>query len=238
MSFRSFITFVSRYILCVLFLKMSLEQFRTNFKVLHQNWGYRFNTNPNYEDRTQGDLRPFQHLTDYLMRYLQQGFVTESDVRTMFGVDFYKSGRAFNVSNAALRTYLEQCGPFFPANRDTCKSAYAYLKSCDPSSTRCLLQVSLRWTAVVRKYVEKLNLGKEISISSFTTRIKKATLKECRSYLRKEHDAKLRAKNVEDAIREVQEFDPDTTESHTSEGTSDDEVVQVIDLTNELKLRL
>lgn len=231
---------------------MSLEQFRTNFKVLHENWGYRFNTEPNYEDRTEGDLRPFQHLTDYLMRYLQQGFVTESDVRTLFGVDFYKSGRAFNVSDAALITYLEQCGPFFSANRDTCKTAYAYLKGCDPSSTRCLLQVSLRWAAVVRKYVRRLELGNEIKISGFTKKIKKVTLKECKTYLRKEHGARLRAKNVEDAIQEVQEFDPDTTESDTSEGTSDepdgtseidlvssdDEVVQVIDLTDSLKLRL
>lgn len=223
---------------------MSLEQFRTNFKVLHENWGYRFNTEPNYEDRTQGDLRPFQHLTDYIMRYLEQGFVTEPDVRTMFGVDFYKSGRTFNVSDAALRTYLEQCGPFFIDNRDACKTAYAYLKSCDPSSTRCLLQVALRWTAVVRKFVRRLAIGKAIKISDFTDKIKKAALKECTLYLRKEHAAKLQAENVEDALQEVQEFDPDTTASDTSEGTSDaidlvssdDELV--IDLTNELKLRL
>jgi len=222
---------------------MSLEEFRTNFKVLHENWGYRFNTEPNYEDRTQGDLRPFQHLTDYIMRYLEQGFVTEPDVRTMFGVDFYKSGRTFNVSDAALRTYLEQCGPFFIDNGDACKNAYAYLKPCDPSSTRCLLQVALRWTAVVRKYVRRLAIGKDIEISSFTDKIKKAALKECKIYLRKEHAAKLQAKNVEDAIREVQEFNPDTSASETSEGTSDEsegtsDEELVIDLTNELQLRL
>ena len=216
---------------------MSLEEFRRNFKVLQENWGYRFNTDPNYEDRTQGDLRPFQHLTDYIMRYLEQGFETDSDVRTMFGVDFYKSGRAFNVTDAALKTYLEQCGPFFTDNRDTCKTAYAYLKGCDASSTRCLLQVSLRWTAVIRKYVQRLVKGKDIEISSFTDEIKKAALKECISYLRKEHDAKLRAKNVEDAIREVQEFDSDTSESDTSDAISTDEEM-VIDLTDALKLRL
>lgn len=60
----------------------------------------------------------------------------------------------------------------------------------------------------------------------------------------KEHAAKLQAENVEDALREVQEFDPDRTASDTSEGTSDaidlvssdDELV--IDLTDSLKLRL
>lgn len=213
---------------------MSLIEFRSKFKVLYEKWGYRFKTNPNYEARTRGDLRPFQHLTDYLMRYLQQGFVMESDVRTMIAVDFYVAGRDFNVSDAALRTYLELCGVFFRENRDTCTSAYAYLSHCEPSSTRCLLQIAFRWAAVVWSYVVKLDKGENINIRDFTETIYVTTLTECKLYIEGVHGIGQNAGNIEEAIQEIQEFD--TPYSDPDDPVSEDEVV--IDVSNNLQIRL
>ena len=255
MLFLSLKRDIPRYILCHLFINMSLEQFRTNFKVLHENWGYGFITEPNYEDISHGTFRPFQHLTDFLMRYLYNGVGSEGDQKTMKDVVFYDPNREqmFNVTDAVLISYLKKCGPFFMDNRLACKDAYAYVKDCDPSSIRCLLQVALKWTAVVRKYVKRLEKKKPIKISDFTGRIKHVTLTEIDTYLKEEHSTDLEADTVEGAIAlMIQYYDSDTSASDTSEGTSDepdgtseidlvssdDEVVQVIDLTDSLKLRL
>lgn len=181
-----------------------LADFREQFKELHEKWGYRYEAEPNYEELTANDLRQFQHLTDYLMRFLQQGAAYSTDVRTMVGVDFYVRGRPFNVSAEALENYLRVCGPFYTANEQKCKDAKKFLKKCRPSMERCLLSISLRWTSVVRMYVRKQNKGKEIRISSFTTAIKKAALEECEKYLKKVHGRTLRADNIEGAIEEVQ----------------------------------
>jgi len=186
-------------------LKMNrLAAFREQFKELHEKWGYRFEADPNYEDLTAGDLRQFQHLTDYLMRFLEQGGANSTDVKTMIGVDFYVRGRDFNVSAEALEKYLRVCGPFYTANEQECKDAKEFLKTCPPSIERCLLTVSLKWTSVVRKYVRKQNKGKEIRISSFTREIKETALQECEKYLKKVHNRTLQADNIEAAIEEVQ----------------------------------
>ena len=216
---------------------MSLSEFATRFKVLHEKWGYRWDTDPNYENKTNGDLRQFQHLTDYIMRFLSQnGNVYETDVKTMFGVDFYTPGREFNISDAALEKYLKDCGPYFMENRETCKQAYTYLKSCSPSSTRCLLQLSLRWMKIIRKYYMRYRKKKKLSIKSFTKLIKATAISECREYIKEMFGDKINANSVKDAIQQIQEYDVDTS-SGTSDYTSEEDTVDVIDLTD-TRLRL
>ena len=216
---------------------MSLSEFATRFKVLHERWGYRWDTDPNYEFLTNGELRQFQHLTDYIMRFLaQNGNIFDSDVNTMFGVKFYIRGNSFSVTDAALTKYLKDCGPYFKANRKVCKQAYDYLKTCPPSSTRCLLQVSLQWMKVVRKYRMRYKKNKNIKISSFTKLIKATAILECRTYIKETFGDKIKAKSVKDAIKKVQEYDVDTS-SGTSDYTSEEDTVDVIDLTG-TQLRL
>lgn len=206
---------------------MSLQGFADQFKVLHEKWGYRWDTDPNYENMTNGDLRQFQHLTDYIMRFLSQnGNVHDSDVNTMFGVDFYTPGSNFNVPDTALKKYLKDCGPYFMKNRETCKQAYAYLKTCPPSSTRCLLQVSIRWMKINRKYYMRYRKKKNIKISSFTKLIKATAISECRGYVKEMFGDKIKANSVKDAIRQVQEYDVDTS-SGTSDYTSEEDTVEI-----------
>ena len=205
---------------------MSLSEFATRFKVLHERWGYRWDTNPNYETKTKGYLRQFQHITDYIMRFLaQNGNIFDSDVDTMFGVKFYIRGSRFNVTDAALTKYIKDCGPYFKANRKVCKKAYDYLKSCPPSSTRCLLQVSLQWMKIVRKYRMRYKKKKNIKISSFTKLIKATAILECRTYIKETFGDKIKAKSVKDAIKQVQEYDVDTS-SGTSDYTSEEDIVE------------
>lgn len=216
---------------------MSLSEFATRFKVLHERWGYRWDTDPNYENITNGDLRQFQHLTDYIMRFLSQnGNIFESDVSTMFGVKFYIRGSRFNVTDAALTKYIKDCGPYFKANRKVCKQAYDYVKTCPPSSTRCLLQVSLQWMKIVRKYRMRYKKKKDIKLSSFTKLIRATAISECRAYIKETFGDELRATSVKDAIKQVQQYDVDTS-SGTSDYTSEEDNVDVIDLTD-TQLRL
>lgn len=206
---------------------MSLQGFADQFKVLHEKWGYRWDTDPNYENMTNGDLRQFQHLTDYIMRFLSQnGNVYDSDVKTMFGVDFYTPGSAYNVTDAALAKYMEACGPYFKENRETCKQAYNYLKKCPPSSTRCLLQIALHWMKMVRKYYIRHKKQKPVQIESFTKVIKSTAIYECRAYIKETFGDNLEANSVKDAIREVQEYDTFTS-SGTSDYTSEEEVIDL-----------
>jgi len=206
---------------------MSLSEFATRFKVLHERWGYRWDTDPNYETLTYGDLRQFQHLTDYIMRFLaQNGNIFDSDVDTMFGVKFYIRGSRFNVTDAALTKYIKDCGPYFKANRKVCKQAYDYLKTCPPSSTRCLLQVSLQWMKIVRKYRMRYKKKKDIKISSFTKLIKATAILECRAYIKETFGDKLKAKSVKSAIKQVQEYDVDTS-SGTSDYTSEEDTADL-----------
>ena len=184
---------------------MSLASFQKEFKILHEKWGYHWEADPNYEDLTANDLRQFQHLTDYLMRFLAQGYVGVGDVETMFGVDFYKPPPrdAFNVTSQALKTYLKTCGPFFMEYQQKCVDAKKYLKTCPPSVERCFLTVALSWTRVVRKFVRKLYAEKDISIMEFTEKIKNAALNECEKYLNKVHRKGLVAETIEVAFTEV-----------------------------------
>lgn len=208
---------------------MSLSEFATRFKVLHERWGYRWDTDPNYETLTCGDLRQFQHLTDYIMRFLaQNGNIFDSDVDTMFGVKLYIRGSRFNVTDAALTKYIKDCGPYFKANRKVCKQAYDYLKTCPPSSTRCLLQVSLQWMKIVRKYRMRYKKKKDIKISSFTKLIKATAILECRAHIKETFGDKLKAKSVKSAIKQVQEYDVDTS-SGTSDYTSEEDTADLSD---------
>jgi len=206
---------------------MSLSEFATRFKVLHERWGYRWDTDPNYETKTNDVLRQFQHLTDYIMRFLSQnGNIFDADVNTMFGVKFYIPRSAFNVTDAALTNYIKDCGPYFKANRKVCKQAYDYLKTCPPSSTRCLLQVSLQWMKIVRKYRMRYKKKKDIKISSFTKLIKATAILECRTYIKETFGDKLKAKSVKSAIKQVQEYDVDTS-SGTSDYISEEDTVEL-----------
>lgn len=216
---------------------MSLLEFATRFKVLHERWGYRWDTDPNYETKTNGDLRQFQHLTDYIMRFLSQnGNIFESDVDTMFGVKFYIHRSAFNVTDAALTKYIKDCGPYFKANRKVCKQAYDYLKTCPPSSTRCLLQVSLQWMKINRKYYMRYKKKKDLKISSFAKLIKASAILECRTYIKETFGDNIKATSVKDAIKQVQLYDVDTS-SGTSDYTSEEDTVDDTGLTG-TQLRL
>ena len=175
----------------------TLDNFRETFKVMHEKWGYGFDTypNPNYEDITHGNFRVFQHLTDCLMRYLYNGLGTLVDQLTMTDVVFYKEGSEFNVTDSVFRSYLEQCGPFFKRNRNEELQAYRYLKRCGPSSLACLLRVSLKWARLVRIYAKNHAEGNLVTISRFTQDIKFAALVEIGKYLDEEH-----SEDIQDAV--------------------------------------
>ncbi len=219
---------------------MSLAEFAQQFKVLHERWGYRYpgGDHSAYEDKTYQGLNEFQKLTDYFMRFLEQGaYVAPVDVRRMFiDYDLYVEGSDSNLSDDILVTYLKECGPYFKANRTLCIEAYKYLKSCPPSSTRCLLQVSLQWMKVIRKYHVRYTKQKDIRIRSFKRLLKATAIAECQKYVKEEHGDTLDVNTVKDAILQLQEYDVDTS-SGTSDYTSEEETVDVIDLTGS-QLRL
>lgn len=182
----------------------SIDKFRSKYMHLHELWGYRYNANPNYENLTRGDLRSFQHLTDFFMRFLAQGYSTFADVETMFGVDsFYNEGSDFNVTNQALEDYCHRCGPYFRDQRYTCKNALKYLVKCPPSKLRCYLIISLRWMRVVRVYTKK----KRAKIKSFTRDIRATAIRECEMYALQAHNFILDANTVQKAIEELEEFE-------------------------------
>ena len=186
--------------------EFTLAKFREKFKVLHENWGYGFAADPNYEAITHGNFRVFQHLTDFLMRYLYHGFTTLVDQQTMTDVVFYKRGSEFNVPDAVFRSYLDQCGKFFLDNRNEELAAHKYLKRCDPSSTTCLLRVSLKWARVIRKNAEKHAKGTPVTISGFTEDIKAAALTEIEKYLDVQHSDDI--ENAVEKYNNTNRFDP------------------------------
>ena len=217
----------------------TLQGFADRFKVLHETWGYRYpgENHSAYEDITHNGLNEFQRLTDYFMRFLQQdAYVSSSDVRRMFiDLDFYVEGGNFNIPDSTLEKYLKLCGPYFKANRKQCKKAYRYLTRCPPSSTRCLLQVSLQWMRIIRKFYIRYEKKKEIRTRSFKRLLKATAIAECQSYVREEHGDRLDVDTVKDAILQVQEYDVDTS-SGTSDYTSEEDTVEFIDLTTQLRL--
>ena len=219
---------------------MSLAEFADKFKVLHERWGYRYpgTDHSAYEDKTHQGLNEFQHLTDYIMRFLaQDAYASPVDVRRMFiDSNFYVDGGDFNMTDETFAQYLEQCGPYFKANRSLCREAYKYVKTCPPSSTRCLLQVSLQWMKVIRKYYMRYMKKKPCHIRSFKRLLKATAISECRMYIQNEYGDTIEATTVQEAILQVQEYDVDTS-SGTSDYTSEEDTVDVIDLTG-TQLRL
>lgn len=202
---------------------MSLARFAEKYKVLYQKWGYRYpgGNHSAYEDKTHQGLNEFQRLTDYFMRFLEQdGFASSSDVRRMFiDYNFYVEGGAFNMTDTVLGTYLKECGPYFKANRTTCKKAYKYLLRCPPSSTRCFLQVSLQWMKVIRKYYMRYEKKKEIRIRSFKRLLKATAIAECQEYVQKEYGGTLDVNTVKDAITQVEEYDGSSSTSDDTDTT-------------------
>ena len=219
---------------------MSLAEFTDKFKVLHERWGYRYpgTDHSAYEDKTHQGLHEFQHLTDYIMRFLaQDAYASPGDVRRMFiDSNFYVDGGDFNMTDETFAQYLEQFGPYFKANRSLCREAYEYVKTCPPSSTRCLLQVSLQWMKVIRKYYMRYMKKKKCHIRSFKRLLKATAIAECRMYIQNEYGDTIEATTVQEAIVQVQEYDVDTS-SGTSDYTSEEDTVDVIDLTG-TQLRL
>ena len=183
-------------------MSYTLDNFRSRYLTIHELWGYRYETEPNYETLTEGDLRTFQHLTDFVMRFLAQGFTTLVDVQTMFGVDFfYKEGAEYNLTDQALTLYLKTCGPFFRKHRDLCKEAYAYVKRCPPSKQRCYLLISFKWMKIIRVYMKK----KKTKIKSFARDIQASAIQECARYVRL-HGVMLDVNSVQEAIEEIEEI--------------------------------
>jgi len=198
----------------------TLQKFADKYEVLYQKWGYRYpgGNHSAYEAKTHLGLEPFQKLTDYFMRFLEQNtYVSSSDVRRMFiDYNFYVESAEFNMTDAVLSTYLKECGPYFKANKSLCKKAYKYLLRCPPSSTRCFLQVSLQWMKVIRKYYMRYKKNKETRIRSFKRLLKATAIAECQEYVQKEYGDTLDVNTVKDAITQVKEYDV-----NTSSGTSD-----------------
>lgn len=219
---------------------MSLAEFVDKFKALHEKWGYRYpgTDHSAYEDKTHQGLGEFQHLTDYFMRFLaQDAYASPGDVRRLFiDSNFYVEDGNFNMTDDVLVRYLKECGPYFKANRSLCKKAYKYLLRCPPSSTRCFLQVSLQWMKVVRKFHMRYQKNKECSIRSFKRLLKATAIAECQMFIKKEYGDKLEATTIQEAMLQVQEYDVDTS-SGTSDYTSEEDTVDVIDLTGS-QLRL
>ena len=187
------VRYVNVFKLFFLFKMNTLKKFRSSYKKLADIWGYRTEADPNYEDLTEGDLRQFQHLTDFIMRYLSEGYYYENDVKTMYGVDFYKEGSEFNVTDKVFHKYLKLCGPYFLKNRDTISNAYDYLTECPKSVDCTLLKISLKWMKIVLLYFEIYKSGKKCSIKKFTRMIKAAAIKICKS----------NSNTVQDAIERV-----------------------------------
>jgi len=67
---------------------------------------------------------------------------------------------------------------------------------------------------------------KDIKISSFTKLIKATAILECRTYIKETFGDKLKAKSVKSAIKQVQEYDVDTS-SGTSDYISEEDTVEL-----------
>ena len=186
----------------------TLENFAIKYEGLREVWGYRFDIQPNYENMTKDNLRPFQHITDYFMRFLTQRFATDVDEKTMhIEYDIYVKGAAFNASDDALEQYLKKCGPYFKGTRKACTNALKYLLKCPPSSTRCFLQVSLRWMKVVRIYYQRYLNKIPIRIRNFKKLLKATAIAECREYLKNNFNIDLEVNTVKEAMEKVKESD-------------------------------
>ena len=122
----------------------TLEEFLNIYEDLYKMWGYRHEeANPNYEAITHsGNLRSFQSLTDFLMRYLQQKYVFECDMQKM-NIET-RDFTCIDAANGALQRYLDLCGPFFKDTEQTCICAYEYLLGCDQNEKVYLLRISLK----------------------------------------------------------------------------------------------
>jgi hypothetical protein len=208
------------------YINMTLQRFAEKYRVIQETWGYRYpgGYHSAYESKTHNGLDQFQRLTDYLMRFLEQGSSNPGDEARMYiDYDFYVEGGAFNMTDDVLKRYLKECGPYFKETRKICSRAYKYLAKCPPSSTRCFLQVSLQWMKVVRKYYMRYEKKKQIRIRKFKRLLKATAIAECQAYVQKEYDGTLSVNTVKDAILQVQEYDADTS-SGTSDDTSDEDV--------------
>lgn len=204
----------------------TLQRFAEKYKVLHETWGYRYpeGYHSAYEMKTHNGLDQFQRLTDYLMRFLEQGSSNPGDEARMYiDYDFYVEGGAFNMTDDVLKRYLEECGPYFKETRKICSKAYRYVQKCPPSSTRCLIQVSLQWMKIAHKYYMRYEKKKTLRIRKFKRLLKATAIAECQAYVQKHYDSTLSVNTVKDAIRQVQEYDADTS-SGTSDDTSDEDM--------------
>ena len=89
---------------------------------------------------------------------------------------------------------------------------------------------------VIRKYYMRYTKKKDIRIRSFKRLLKATAISECQKYVQKEYGDTIEATTVQEAILQVQEYDVDTS-SGTSDYTSEEDTVDVIDLTG-TQLRL
>lgn len=203
----------------------SAMAFRAEYERIRLAWGYRVEgSETNYENLTDNTtLRQFQHITDFIMRFLTQGFFDEIDIITMENVVFYSEENAFNVTDEALAEYIDKCGPFFSEYTNVFTDAYEFLSKCRGSLEKCLLQVSLKWMSVVHKYTLQ-----DKNIRSFTEDIINTGLGEIKKYMDEHGEEEFDETTIKNAIGVVVEFyaKPDSTDStdsssdDTSDGTS------------------
>ena len=191
-------------------MEYTLDDFALRFKTLQEEWGYFYpgGSHSAYELKTHSNgFREFQYLTDYIMRFLANGFSNISDAKTLkIEYNFYREGSEYNMPDSKLTQYLEEIGPFFAKHRQMCTDAYEYIKLCPQSRERCFLQVSLQWMKTIRLYYKKFRKNKPVTVKRFKQSLKAKAIRECREYMRTQHEHTLDVNSVDEAIDEVVDF--------------------------------
>lgn len=134
--------------------------FKDNYKFLQENWGYRTNDGDHDKFEAKIDtpqLRWYQSLTDFIMRYFQQKNIPSYDYEVMDNIEL--------IPRNSLKTYMNLCRSYFLENKDLIEAAHKALKSKGPTvptgPTGRFLKINLEWMM----YISKLS---EIDEESFT----------------------------------------------------------------------
>ena len=125
----------------------TLDGFKTEFNEIQLAWGYDAQANHSkYEEMCVGDLRQFQHITDYIMRFFARG-VFDEDIALFSGIDTWTGN--FSIPQHVWLQYIQVTAPYYEATRDLRAEAAEYLCECPKNVVQSLLTISLQWMDAV-----------------------------------------------------------------------------------------
>jgi len=124
----------------------TLDGFK-EFNEIQLAWGYDAQANHSkYEEMCVGDLRQFQHITDYIMRFFARG-VFDEDIELFSGIDTWTGN--FSIPQHVWLQYIQVTAPYYEATRDLRAEAAEYLCECPKDVVQSLLTISLQWMDAV-----------------------------------------------------------------------------------------